>query len=77
LVTDVSDNGQLYYYCGYFKDAFFPKNVQKVVKIPANTNNYMLAMKIPYKEEAELICEKINEQHMMPFKYHVERHMYM
>ena len=49
LVLDVSDNEQLYYYCGYFKNG-----------IPINSVDYVKAMKIAFKDEAEEICDKIN-----------------
>lgn len=64
LVTDVTDNGQLYYYGGYF--AF---------SNPFNTNNYSLALKIPFKEEAEELCKKLNVHNKL-FTYHVEEHQY-
>jgi hypothetical protein len=65
LVSDVSDNGMLYYYCGYFEGG-----------IPINTLKYEKAMKIPYQKEAQEICDRVNAMKNCPFKYHVEEHMY-
>lgn len=65
LVCDVSDNGQLYYYCGYFENG-----------MPVNSNDYTVAAKTPYKNEAEILCTKINNLKKCPFKYHVEEHAY-
>lgn len=65
LVVDVSDNVQLYYYCGYYKNG-----------VSINSVDYTKAMKIPFKDEAEYICSKINEQKNQ-CQYHVEEHMYM
>jgi hypothetical protein len=65
LVCDVSDNGRLYYYCGYFKKG-----------IPVNSNDYTKAMKIPYPKEAQALCDLINNQENSSFKYHVEEHAY-
>jgi len=70
LVSDVSDNGNLYYYAGYFTLA------QRRFSIPANTQKYTEALKISYKDEAESLCKKINGL-KTAFKYHVEEHMYM
>ena len=64
LVTDVTDNGKLYYYQGYFLNGR-----------PVNGNEYTEAMKIPFKDEAQFICNLINMQ-PTPFKYHVEEHAY-
>lgn len=72
LVCDVTDNSQLYYYCGYFKYLN-----QSDEMVPINTNDYTKAMKIPFKDEAELICEEINKPKYKPFTYHVEEHVYM
>lgn len=68
LVSDVTDNGQLYYYTGYYK-GFSPNN----------TNNYVEAMKIPFKDKAQSICDKLNDpkEYFLTFKYHVEEHAYM
>lgn len=64
LVCDVTDNGRLYYYEGYFVD-----------NISVNSNEYTKAAKLCYKSEAEKLCNIINEVGG-PFKYHVEEHAY-
>lgn len=73
LVCDVSvGDGSLIYYCGYFENIDHPT----IKRIPKNSTEYAEAVKIPYKDEAEELCKKLNEcQHS--FKYHVEEHMYM
>lgn len=65
LVTDVTDNGRLYYYAGYYK---FSR--------PYNTNDYTEALKIPFEDEAQTLCDSLN-RHNKSFTYHVEDHMYM
>lgn len=73
LVVDVTDNGQLYYYTGYYSLYGGDK-----IPIPANTQDYAKALKIAYKDEAELLCETINRitEFSSPFRYHVEEHAY-
>lgn len=66
LVVDVSDNGRLYYYAGYYNENF----------IPENTQDYNEAFKIENEEEANSVCIKLNELDKSPFKYHVEEHSY-
>lgn len=70
LVSDVSDNSMLYYYSGYYVES-------TIMHIPMNTTKYVEALKIPYAEEAQTLCDKMNAQIKNPFKYHVEEHMYM
>lgn len=65
LVVDVAQDAGLFYYCGYFKNG-----------VPVNSTEYTDAVKIPYKEEAQRLCDKMNEFNSH-FKYHVEDHMYM
>lgn len=64
LVLDVSDNTKLYYYSGYYQHG-----------MPINTQEYTEAVKFPYKDEAQLLCNKINNQ-KGAFQYHVEEHAY-
>lgn len=78
LVCDVSPGSELYYYTGYY----IPVISNSL--IPQNTNEYSKAMKIPYKEEAQEICNEINKQALTKTKeiksyctYHVEEHMYI
>jgi len=72
LVCDV-DNGIICYYTGWFR---LVKGARFQRSIPQNSNDYIYAMKIPFKDEAELICSKINKLETA-FKYHVEEHMYI
>ena len=88
LVCDISDNGQLYYYTGYYKHVpgSYDKSVtakygsQKQLSVPTylpnNSTEYTEAVKSPFKDEAEMLCAKLNENNFS-FKYHVEEHMYM
>jgi hypothetical protein len=70
LVVDVSDNGKLYYYRGYFN---FSRPIN--LSFPENSNEFDEAMKCTDQETANRICEAINKMET-PFKYHVEEHMY-
>lgn len=72
LVCDVSDNGQLYYYAGYFVSS----NNEHVPAIPVNTNDYSKALKLPFRDEAQQLCDDINKL-KIPFRYTVEEHIYM
>ena len=74
LVCDVTDNGQLYYYTGYFK----PVDINSVLArwLPENTNDYIRAAKFAFSEEAEMLAINMNKQ-QTTFQYHVEEHMYM
>jgi len=74
LVCDVTDNGKLYYYMGYFTEVYFGPGDTPLY--PNNTNDYVFAMKIPFKDEAQHICDEINKLDT-PYKYHVEGHQYM
>lgn len=65
FVTDVTDNGQLYYYAGRYTTG----------NVPLNTNNYSEAYKTPYKQFAEMYCKSLNRN--PSFRYHVEEHMYV
>jgi len=69
LVCDVTDNGRLYYYTGHF-------STNGMYSLPVNTNEYTEAMKLSFKDEAEMCCKKLNENNKS-FTYHVEEHMYM
>ncbi len=69
LVSDVSSDGQLSYYTGYFK------LVKKRFSMPVNSSKYTEALKIAYKNEAQTLCDNINKQ-KCGFSYHVEEHAY-
>lgn len=75
LVCDVVPNNALWYYAGYFT-----KLASNYETLPKNTNDYTQAMKIPYRDEAQEICDEINNLTQQgvksPFIYHVEEHMY-
>lgn len=64
LVVDVSDTGNLYYYTGIFDN-----------DIPINTINYIEALKMQFKDECEILCNKLNDKNKY-FLYHVEEHGY-
>lgn len=75
IVSDVSDTGQLYYYTGYFK----PIDADAILTpwLPVNSTDYTKALKMPFRDEAESLCEEINKLKKCAFKYHVQEHAYM
>jgi hypothetical protein len=56
LVSNADHNGILYYYTGFYSETPNGK------AFPLNTPEYAKAMKIPYKDEAQHICDQINKQ---------------
>ena len=64
IVCDVSDNGQLYYWC-----------VKKIKDHYIHSTWFDDAVKYPTHEEAQKTCDIINKI-STNFKYHVEEHMY-
>jgi len=75
LVPDVIAGGILTYYTGYFNLKIIGPNKKPII-FAATDPDFSKAMKIPYKEEAELICIGVNENTMCG-SFHVEEHMYM
>lgn len=76
LVCDVSDNGQLYYYTGYFSQLKLNNGGKiKDIFFPVNDTDYTLAVKLQFKDEAQTLCDNLNRI-SDTFKYHVEDHMY-
>lgn len=69
LVVYLGENKELHYFTGICK-APIEFTIQ-----PINTTEYVLALKLKYKKEAELFCEQINKLYSTNYK--VEPHMYM
>ncbi len=45
-----------------------------------NTDNFILALKLPFKDEAEKFCDSINsmmKELKLGHSYHIEEHQYM
>lgn len=70
LVCDTSHSNDLWYYRGFY-----------IAGLPQNSTKFVEAMKIPFKDEAQIICDEMNKQSTSQlknaFKYHVEEHAYI
>lgn len=75
LVVNVSHSASLYYYTGYFKNVSTLSSSMPNY-LPNNTKDYSLAMKLMFEDEAENMCEILNEM-QCSFQYHVEEHIYV
>lgn len=75
LVCNVVPAAGLWYYAGYFVKGTPTEGIDKPIHYPVSTDKYAEAMKISYKDECQVICDKINEG-MGHKYYHVEEHMY-
>lgn len=75
LVADVSDNGRLYYFDGLRYDLDYFIKTSKKLAVPINTQEFNKSKKFIDKQQAEKICEYVNEE-QKSFKYHVEEHSY-
>lgn len=63
------------YYSGYWNKAEQTEGIIETLYYPVGTYDYTKAMKIAYKDEAQTICDEINNQ--MKFDYYrVEEHCY-
>ncbi len=75
LVPNQVPGNTMFYYAGYFILKIIGTKKTPIMYASC-TEEFVKAMKIPFKDEAEAICIEVNKN-CMTTKFHVQEHAYL